>query len=129
LSGTPGQYSLITKSGQVYALAGDGSLLGDHVGQEVKITGSQSNGSASTPAATANTAAPGGAASGGTPYGSTGTTNSQPGAAAQSQTGSAANSPARPGTPSAASAASSGPKLQVSDVTKVGSFCNMAQPH
>jgi hypothetical protein len=127
LSGTPGQYSLITKSGQVYSLSGDDSLLGNHVGQVVKATGAESSGSA-TPAASGN------AASGGTAYGSTGTTGSQPGAATQSQTatppGQANTGVAAPGQAQpAAPAASSGPRFQVSNLTKVSSGCKMAEPH
>jgi hypothetical protein len=129
LSGTPGEYSLTTKSGQVYALAGDGSLLGDHVGQDVRVTGAQTSGNsaaaAGTPAtgAAAGTPATQGSATGGTPYGSTGTTGSQPGATAQSQPGTT------PGQTSTASAANSGPHFQVSNLEKVSEFCNMAKPH
>src|SRR5579872_4334132 len=60
LSGTPGEYSLITKSGQVYSLAGDDSLLGNHVGEEVRVTGAQSNSSAA--GASAPSATPGNSA-------------------------------------------------------------------
>lgn len=140
LSGTPGEYSLTTKSGQVYALAGDGSLLGDHVGQQVKITGAQTSassagasGAAGAPAtgAAATTPATQGSTTGGTPYGSTGTTGSQPGATAQSQPGttpSQANPAGQTGA-NTASAANSGPHFQVSNLEKVSEFCNMSQPH
>ncbi len=138
LSGLPGQYSLITKSGQTYSLAGDDSLLGNHVGEVVRVTGAET--SANTAASTGS--APGTASpNGGTPYGSTGTAGSQPGATTQSQTStapgqnntatpSAANpaataAPTHPGAP----AAGSGPRFQVSNLTKVSAGCKMAEPH
>ncbi|HLK34530.1 MAG TPA: hypothetical protein VKT29_15650, partial [Terriglobales bacterium] len=149
LSGTPGEYSLITKSGQVYSLAGDDSLLGNHVGEEVRVTGAQSNSSAA--GASAPSATPGNSAStttGGSAYGSTGTAGSQPGATTQSQTGSvpnqsnppagqpgsspgsAANSPAAASTTqSGTPQIGSGTRFQVSNVTETSGFCNMAQPH
>lgn len=140
LSGTPGEYSLTTKSGQTYALAGDGSLLGDHVGQEVKITGAQTSGNSAgsngTAGATGTGAAAGtpgtqGSATGGTPYGSTGTTASQPGATAQSQPGTTsgqANTTGQAGA-SGSSSANSGPRFQVSNLEKVSEFCNMPKSH
>jgi hypothetical protein len=146
LGGTPGEYSLTTKSGQVYMLSGDGSLLGDHLGEQVRITGAQASASstaAGTPGAAA-TPPSGGAATGGTPYGATGTTGSQPGAPNQSQAGtmpgqSTATTPPAGGTPGAATnaaqtqpgtaAAGSGSRFQVSNLTKVSNFCNMPQPH
>lgn len=138
LSGTPGEYILTTKSGQVYALAGDGSLLGDHIGQDVRLTGAQTSGNSAgatgtpAPGATAGTPATQGSAAGGTPYGSTGTTGSQPGATAQSQPGATpgqANTTAGQAGASTESAASSGPRFQVSNLEKVSEFCNMPKPH
>jgi hypothetical protein len=137
LSGLPGQYSLITKSGQVYSLGGDDSLLGNHVGEVVRITGAETSASA----AASTGSAPGvTSANGGTPYGSTGTTGSQPGATTQSQTSTAPGqaNPAPPATNSAATAApthpeapaaASGPRFQVSDLTKVSAGCKMVEPH
>ncbi len=83
LSGIPGQYSLITKSGQVYSLSGDDSLLGNHVGQVVRATGA---------GAATNPATPG---------------------------------QAQPGAP----AAGSGPRFQVSNLTKISAGCKMVEPH
>ena len=121
LSGIPGQYNLTTKSGQIYSLSGDDSLLGNHVGEVVRATGAESSGGA-TPAASGN------AATGGTAYGSTGTTGSQPGAATQSgQANTGAGAAANPATP--APAAGSGPRFQVSNLTKVSSGCKMTEPH
>lgn len=155
LSGTPGQYSLTTKSGQVYPLGGDDSLIGNHVGQQVKITGAETSGSAAgttgaagTPGGTATASTPAGAPGGGTPYGSTGTTGSQPGATTQMQAGttpgqssttpgqtgaspgSTANNPAGAGQTAAGSPSlAGGPKFQVSNLTQVSPFCKMTEPH
>jgi len=46
LSGSDGKYTLTDKSGTAYQLTGDTSKLAEHVGHEVKITGSTSTGSA-----------------------------------------------------------------------------------
>lgn len=138
LSGLPGQYSLITKSGQTYALAGDDSLLGNHVGEVVRLTGADTSGSAARAPGSAPGMTP---ANGGTPYGSTGTTGSQPGATTQSQTSATpgqANTATPPTTNPAGtaaqpqrgtSAADSGPRFQVSNLTKVSAGCKMAEPH
>lgn len=142
LGGTPGEYSLTTKSGQVYMLSGDGSLIGNHVGEQVKITGAEA--SASNTAGATGAAAPptSGSATGGTPYGSTGTTASQPGSPTQSQAGAmpgqtngttppagaGAGTTANP-SQTQAGAAGSGSRFQVSNVTEVSNFCNMPQAH
>ena len=47
LSGSDGKYTLTDKQGTTYQLTGDTSKLAEHVGHEVKITGSSSGGSAS----------------------------------------------------------------------------------
>jgi hypothetical protein len=41
LSGSDGKYMLTDKQGQTYDLTGDTSKLAEHVGHEVKITGTQ----------------------------------------------------------------------------------------
>jgi len=55
LSGSSGSYTLSDKNGTTYQLTGDTAKLSEHVGHEVKITGTASSGS--------STAASGGAAS------------------------------------------------------------------
>jgi uncharacterized protein YdeI (BOF family) len=61
LSGSNGQYTLTDKQGTTYQLMGDSSKLADHVGHEVKVTGSENTASAS---GTAGTAGGGATASG-----------------------------------------------------------------
>jgi hypothetical protein len=39
IGGSAGSYTLTDSSGKVYQLAGDTSKLGDHVGHDVKVTG------------------------------------------------------------------------------------------
>lgn len=39
IGGSAGSYTLTESSGKVYQLAGDTSKLGDHVGHDVKVTG------------------------------------------------------------------------------------------
>lgn len=46
LSGSDGKYTLTDKQGTAYTLTGDTSKLAEHVGHEVKITGSTSSASA-----------------------------------------------------------------------------------
>jgi uncharacterized protein DUF5818 len=53
LSSSGGTYTLTDKSGKTYQLAGDTAKLSDHVGHEVKVTGTVSPGSASSSGATA----------------------------------------------------------------------------
>ena len=60
LSGSSGNYTLTDKNGVSYQLTGDSAKLSEHVGHEVKITG------------TASSASPNG---GGTSTGTTGTAN------------------------------------------------------
>jgi Protein of unknown function (DUF5818) len=48
LQGSNGNYTLTDKSGMTYQLAGDTSKLSDHVGHEVKITGTTSGSSATS---------------------------------------------------------------------------------
>src|SRR5258708_28319703 len=52
LSSAGGTYTLTDKSGKTYQLAGDTSKLSEHVGHEVKITGTVGSASASSSAAT-----------------------------------------------------------------------------
>lgn len=42
LSGTDGNYTLTDKSGTAYQLTGDTAKLSEHVGHEIKVTGSTS---------------------------------------------------------------------------------------
>jgi hypothetical protein len=46
LAGADGKYTLTDKEGKSYNLTGDTSKLAEHVGHEVKITGTESNSSA-----------------------------------------------------------------------------------
>jgi len=48
LSGSDGNYMLTDKSGTSYRLTGDTSKLAEHVGHEVKITGSMPNSAAAS---------------------------------------------------------------------------------
>ena len=48
LSGADGKYTLTDKTGTSYQLTGDTAKLADHVGHEVKITGSAGSGSAAS---------------------------------------------------------------------------------
>ena len=59
LSGANGKYTLTDKQGQSYDLTGDTSKLADHVGHEVKITGTAGEGSASSGSQMGNTASGG----------------------------------------------------------------------
>ena len=51
LSGSDGKYTLTDKQGTAYQLTGDTSKLAEHVGHEVKITGSTSSGEGSAASA------------------------------------------------------------------------------
>lgn len=53
LGGSAGSYTLTDSSGKVYQLAGDTSKLGDHVGHDIKVTGT----AASSAGAAASSAA------------------------------------------------------------------------
>jgi hypothetical protein len=58
LSGSSGNFTLTDKNGTSYQLTGDTAKLSEHVGHEVKITGTSSSGgsaSASTGAGTSST--------------------------------------------------------------------------
>jgi hypothetical protein len=74
LSGSAGNFTLTDQSGKTYQLAGDTSKLSDHVGHEVRITGSEGSGagesaSSSAPSGSSGTApstAPSGTAPSGT---------------------------------------------------------------
>jgi hypothetical protein len=57
LSGADGKYTLTDKSGTAYQLTGDTSKLAEHVGHEIKVTGSAGAGAGS--AASAGSAAGG----------------------------------------------------------------------
>ncbi|MFZ0817659.1 MAG: DUF5818 domain-containing protein [Candidatus Sulfotelmatobacter sp.] len=48
LSGSDGSYTLTATNGQSYRLTGDTAKLSDHVGHEMKVTGTVSSASAST---------------------------------------------------------------------------------
>jgi hypothetical protein len=47
LSSSAGKYMLTDKRGTTYELTGDSSKLAEHVGHEIKVTGTESAGSAS----------------------------------------------------------------------------------
>jgi len=48
LSGSSGNYTLTDKGGQTYQLTGDTSKLSEHVGHEVKVTGTTQSASATS---------------------------------------------------------------------------------
>ena len=47
LSGADGNYSLMVKNGTSFKLAGDTAKLAEHIGHEIKVTGTMSSASAS----------------------------------------------------------------------------------
>ena len=57
LQGSGGNYTLTDNSGTTYELEGDTSKLSEHVGHEVRITGSTTSRSSSSSATTGTTAA------------------------------------------------------------------------
>ncbi len=50
LSGSDGNYTLTDKSGNTYQLSGDNSMLRDHVGHDVQVTGNMAPSTASSTA-------------------------------------------------------------------------------
>jgi len=59
LQGSDGNYSLVADNGTTYRLEGDTSKLSEHVGHEIKITGSSMSASATNnPASTSATQQP-----------------------------------------------------------------------
>lgn len=48
LSSSGGSYTLTAKDGKAYQLTGDTAKLSDHVGHEMKVTGTESSASASS---------------------------------------------------------------------------------
>jgi len=57
LSSAGGTYTLTAKNGKTYQLSGDTSKLSEHVGHEIKVTGTASSASASSSDATGQAAA------------------------------------------------------------------------
>lgn len=70
LSGSAGSFTLTDQSGKTYQLAGDTSKLSDHVGHQVRITGSEGTGagesasSSTNPSGSSSTASSGSSSSG-----------------------------------------------------------------
>jgi Protein of unknown function (DUF5818) len=69
LNGSAGNWTLTDQSGKTWQLAGDTAKLGDHVGHQVRISGSDNSGSATSPSSGAGSSAstPGGSSSGSQP--------------------------------------------------------------
>src|ERR1700726_1741141 len=61
LAGSSGNYTLSDKNGNTYQLTGDTAKLSEHVGHEVKITGTSGSATASGDGAATGTPAQGGA--------------------------------------------------------------------
>jgi hypothetical protein len=61
LSGSSGNYTLSDKSGNTYQLTGDTAKLSEHVGHEVKVTGTSSSASTTGGGTTAGTTGQAGA--------------------------------------------------------------------
>jgi Protein of unknown function (DUF5818) len=61
LSGSSGNYTLSDKNGNTYQLTGDTAKLSEHVGHEVKVTGTSSSASTTGGGTTAGTAGQAGA--------------------------------------------------------------------
>ncbi len=59
LSGSNGSFTLTDKNGNSYQLTGDTAKLSEHVGHEVKITGSAESASSPSPGSTAGASANG----------------------------------------------------------------------
>jgi hypothetical protein len=58
LSNSGGNYMLTDKNGKSFQLTGDTSKLSDHVGHEIKVTGTASSGSASSDGGAMSQASP-----------------------------------------------------------------------
>ena len=58
LSNSGGNYMLTDKNGKSFQLTGDTSKLSDHVGHEIKVTGTASSGSASSDSGAMSQASP-----------------------------------------------------------------------
>lgn len=54
LSGSSGNFTLTDKNGMTYQLTGDSAKLSEHVGHEVKVTGTASSGGGATGGASAS---------------------------------------------------------------------------
>jgi Protein of unknown function (DUF5818) len=65
LSGSAGNFTLTDAAGKTYQLAGDTSKLSDHVGHQVRISGSEASGAAAGAGAPNPSSGAGSAASGG----------------------------------------------------------------
>src|SRR5215470_1542025 len=88
LNGSAGNYTLTDTSGKSWQLAGDTSKLSDHVGHQVRISGSEASGSASSSGPGASSANPSGSTSGnasGSVSGNAGAGSTGAGASASSQ--------------------------------------------
>src|SRR5215469_10339735 len=59
LSGSNGSYALTDKNGTTYQLTGDTAKLSEHVGHEVRITGTRSSATSDTGTGTASSTAAG----------------------------------------------------------------------
>jgi uncharacterized protein DUF5818 len=65
LGGSAGSWTLTDQSGKTWQLAGDTSKLSDHVGHQVRITGSEAGGAASASSGPSSGAGAGAATAGG----------------------------------------------------------------
>ncbi len=66
LGGSAGNWTLTDQSGKTWQLAGDTAKLSDHVGHQVRITGSEAGGAASSSSSPSSGAGAGAATAGGT---------------------------------------------------------------
>jgi len=57
LNGSAGSFTLTDQSGKTWQLAGDTAKLGDHVGHQLRISGTDNSGSASSPSSGAGSSA------------------------------------------------------------------------
>lgn len=65
LSGSSGSYTLTDQSGKAWQLAGDTSKLSDHVGHQIRLTGTENSSSAASSSSPSSSAASTGASSSG----------------------------------------------------------------